>query len=137
MNKTQAQQIADLLNTQNQLTVKYTADKVLASQADILFHAGDGGKVTCAVEVSRVQWYQAEIKHLTVHPDCKRQGLGRQLLAEAEDKAVKLDALIAQRTVRDNNTPSIKLFLSSGYRHTVTVRNPESGNKIMVLQKPI
>ncbi len=137
MNESEAKQIADLLNTQNHLTMQYDAVTVLRRKNDIIFHTDDDGTVTCAVEVDRVQWYQAEIKHLSVHPDCKRKGLGRTLLVEAECKAAELGVLLTQCTVRDNNTASIKLFLSSGYRHSLTVKNPESGNWIMVLQKPI
>lgn len=137
MNRIEAEQIADLLNTQNQLTENYTAEKVIEHQNDIIYHIGDDGKVICAVEVSRVQWYQAEIKHLTVDPDVKRNGLGRKLLVEAEEKVLELGALVVQCTVRDNNTGSIKLFLSSGYHHCLTVKNPKSGNRVMILQKPI
>lgn len=137
MKESEAGQIANLLNTQNQLTVQYDAQKVLKHQGDLLFHCDDNGTVTCAVEVVKVQWYQAEIKHLSVHPDHKRKGLGRQLLAEAETKAAESGASVAQCTVRDNNTLSIKLFLSSGYRHAVSFKNPESGNRVMVLQKQI
>lgn len=137
MKRNEAEQIADLRNTQNQLTENYTAEKIIEHQNDIIYHIGDGGKVICAVEVLRVQWYQAEIKHLTVDPAVKGNGLGRKLLVEAEEKALELGALVVQCTVRDNNTGSIKLFLSSGYHHCLTVKNPKSGNRVMILQKPI
>ena len=88
-----------------------------------------------AVEVAKVQWYQAEIKHLTVALNQQRKGVGRDLLIQAEQKAIRVGARIAQCTIRDNNAASIKLFLSSGYKHTVTFANRDTGNRVMVLQK--
>ncbi len=137
MNDKQAEQIASLLNRQNQLTKKYEKAEVLKAAERFLMQLDNNGEVIAAVEVELIQWYQAEIKHLSVENEKQGKGLGRQMLHEAEEKAISLGARIAQCTIRDNNKSSIGLFLSSGYLHNVTFVNAESGNRVMVLQKVI
>ena len=53
MNESQAKQIADLLNKQNQLTKLYDATSVLKRKDNIIFHTADDGTVTRAVEICR------------------------------------------------------------------------------------
>ena len=134
MNKDIATQIAHLLNTQNQLTVPYDAAKVL-KHADRYIVKLDDQKVVGCVEVKTVQWYQCEIDHLSVHPDAKRQGLGTALLAEAEAKAKRLAARIAQCTVRVGNIESEEFFKKNGYTATTVFLNQENGNRVAVYQK--
>lgn len=137
MTRIQAEQIAVLLNTQNQLTRQYHRDDILQSKERFVLEEDTDGNIVGAVEVVRVQWYQAEIKHLSVASNQQRRGVGRELLVQAERKAVQTGARIAQCTIRDSNAASIKLFLSSGYKHTVTFMNQVTGNSVMVLQKLI
>ena len=135
MNDTQAQQAASLLNRQNQLTKKYGKTDILKRSDQFLMRLDDAGKVIAAVEVEQVQWYQAEVKHLSVEVGQQGKGLGRQMLRDAEQRAIELGARIAQCTIRDDNKASIGLFLTSGYQHNVTFVNAKSGNRVMVLQK--
>ena len=137
MTESQANQIASLLNAQNQLTTKYDSARIIKDQANFVIHADNNGDVLGAAEVTRVQWYQAELKHLTVDPRHQRKGIGRQLLRDGEKRALSMGARICQCTVREDNTPSIKLFLSSGYQRTVVFLNTETGKRVMVLQKVI
>jgi len=137
MTDNQADQIAKLLNDQNQLSRRYDRDAILQRKECFIMKEDTDGRVVGAVEVVKVQWYQAEIKHLSVASSEQGRGVGRNLLAQAERKAIDTGARIAQCTVRDNNTASIKLFLSSGYKHTVTFVNRVTGNPVMVLQKLI
>jgi len=133
----QAEQIAMLLNTQNQLTRQYHRDGILKSKECFILKEDMDGNIVGAVEVARVQWYQAEIKHLSVASNQQRRGVGRELLIQAERKAVQTGASIVQCTIRGNNAASVNLFLSSGYKHTVTFMNQKTGNSVMVLQKLI
>src|SRR2546426_2878779 len=75
MSREVAEQIAHLLNTQNQLTVPYTAARVLEHDRYITRH-DESGKVIGAVEVKKVQWYQCEIDHVSVDPGFQRKGVG-------------------------------------------------------------
>ena len=136
MNESQADQIATLLNRQNMLAETVTPDAILKHRDTIFFHA-DGDKVIGSVKVVHVQWYQAEIKYLTVHLDYRHKGWGRKLLGEAEAYAKRDGALLVQCTVRVDNLPSINLFTSSGYQITSTFTNPGSGNIVKVFQKVI
>lgn len=59
-----AGQIANLLNSQNQLTVPYKASKILEDEERYIVRTNDKDRVIGAVEVKLVQWYQCEIDHL-------------------------------------------------------------------------
>jgi len=130
-----AEQIANLLNTQNQLTVPYTVAKVLEHQDWYVVRQGTNGQVLGAVEVKKVQWYQCEILHLSVHSDAKRQGIGAGLLQEAEAKARGLGCRVAQCTIRVGNPESESLFKKHGYLAAATFWNNQSGNEVAVYQK--
>ena len=60
MNNKQADQIAGLLNRQNQLTRQYTKNNVLKSATKFLIETNESNDVIATVEVELVQWYQAE-----------------------------------------------------------------------------
>lgn len=127
-----AEQVAALLNSQNQLTVPYTAGRVLEHEDDYVlrFH---GSELVGVVEVKRVQWYQCEVAHLSVGP--KRQGVGSGLVKDAEARARGLGARLAQCTIRVGNTASEILFRKAGYFSTATFFNEPSGNAVTVYQK--
>jgi ribosomal protein S18 acetylase RimI-like enzyme len=135
MNKSQAEEIADLLNRQNQLTTRQTGAGILERSGQFLVELDNSGRVIAVVEVEAVQWYQAEIKHLSVEAGLQGRGHGRRMLLAAERRATESGARIAQCTIRDDNRASIELFLTSGYLHNVTFVNAQSGNRVMVLQK--
>jgi len=137
MNPTQAEQTAKLLNRQNRLTRKYTKASIMKNAGQFLTILDAAENVIAAVEVELVQWYQAEIKHLSVEAGLQGKGYGRRMLQEAEQRAVALGARVAQCTIRDDNKASIGLFLTSGYLHNLTFINAKSGNRVMVLQKVI
>ena len=123
-----AQQISDLIKNQNQLTVPYTAKKVLAMAENYLYTLGTDSNVLGVVELRKVQWYQWEIDHLSVHPVAQRKGIGLSLLAQAEDRAVTLGARIVQCTIRVGNRASEGHFRKRGFIPTVNFLNKKSGN---------
>ena len=83
MTANQAEQIAKLLNSQNQLTRKYNQETILKGKERFILKEDIEGTVLGAVEVVKAQWYQAEIKHLTVALSQRRRGVGRDLLIQA------------------------------------------------------
>jgi N-acetylglutamate synthase-like GNAT family acetyltransferase len=137
MTESIAEQIAQLLNAQNELTRRYTAGKVREHPDRYLFLLGDDSRVRGVVELKDVQWYQCEVRHLSVHPDAQRQGLASKLLQNAEARALQLGARIAQCTIRDGNAASEGLFKKTGYVATVTFLNRRSGNRVTVYQKAL
>ena len=135
MSQAVAEQIANLLNSQNCLTMPYTATKVLEHQDRYIIRLDEKSKVLGAVEVKKVQWNQCEIDHLSVHPEAKRQGIGTLLLLEAEAKAKQLGARVTQCTIKIGNEASEGLFRKQEYSPTVTFLNEQSGNRVTVYQK--
>ncbi|WP_438754825.1 GNAT family N-acetyltransferase [Pararhizobium sp. O133] len=136
MDQCHAGQIATLLNTRNQLVKNYDAKAILAARARFLFEVRDDQVVGC-VEVKKVQWYQAEVNHLTVHEDYCRQGIAQALLDAATARAIKDRARILQCTIRDNNDESAGLFLKNGFVRTTLFLYPDTGNNVGVYQKVI
>jgi len=136
LDQSHAGQIATLLNTRNQLVKNYDAKAILAARTRFLFEVRDGQVVGC-VEVKKVQWYQAEVNHLTVHKDYCRRGIAQALLDAATARAIKDGARILQCTIRDNNVESGALFLKNGFVRTALFLYPDTGNNVGVYQKVI
>lgn len=133
--ETIAAEIADLVNRQNKLTVKYDASQVKAAAANYLFRLGADGHVIGVVEVKKVQWYQSEIRHLSAGK--KRCGVGTWLLGQALARGKSLGTFVAQCTIRVGNLESETFFKANGFVATTTFRNPESGNNVTVYVKTI
>ncbi len=131
----QADAIAQLLNTRNQLTVQYTRERVLKEAADYVLRFSETGEVIACVQVKKVQWYQAEVLHLTVAEAYERKGHARSLICEAERLARTKSARILQCTIRADNAASRKLFEGFGFVRTSTFLNQGSGNNVCVFQK--
>jgi ribosomal protein S18 acetylase RimI-like enzyme len=131
-----AEQIAELLNTRNKLVVKYTTKKVLDFQSNYVFIEDDDMVVACA-KSKKVQWYQSEVSHLSVSKKKEGQGLGKEILLLAEQKAKKDGAKVIQCTIRTNNEGSIGLFTRKGYNIVNRFFYPNSGNWVYILQKTI
>lgn len=132
-----ADQIADLLNTHNQLVVQYDRAKVLQHADNFVVRLDDGGNVVGVIEVKDVQWYQAELCHLTVDNGHRGRGHGKALLQEAERRAVAQRKRILQCTIRAGNKESRGLFESAGFRFVSEFFYPRSGNDVGVFQKVI
>jgi ribosomal protein S18 acetylase RimI-like enzyme len=133
----QADQIAALLNERNELTVPYSRAKIRTNADNYICHFSDEGAVIACVEVKKVQWYQAEILHLTVAKQYARLGHAKRLLQEAEQAARAHNARILQCTIRESNGPSRALFETCGFRLVSEFFNAHSGNNIGVFQKSL
>jgi len=137
VNEVIAGQIAALLNSQNGLPRAYDSTGVLRSGDDYLFELGETSQVAAAVEVRKVQWYQCEVRHLTVHPSARGRGFGKKLLSRAEDRAKDLGARVLQCTIRCGNRASESLFAGMGFVRGISFRNEKTGNRVVVWQKPL
>jgi len=136
MTKAQAQQIAELLNTRNELQTAYTGAKVFRDADDYVFEEADGAVAAC-VQVKKVQWYQSEICHLSVGLKCEGQGRGKRLIQLAEEKALKEGARIVQCTIRIGNVRGEAAFRRSGYRVACNFYNSETDRYVNVWQKAL
>jgi len=58
---------------------------------------------------------EAQLLNLSVVPDCRRQGLGRTLLAQFVDDARRLGAEQMFLEVRVSNAPAITLYETAGF----------------------
>lgn len=134
MTHDQATQVARLLNTRNRLPREYTADDILAHAERYILEIS-GEKVLGCVEVRKVQWYQREVRHLSVDEGHLRKGIGTRLVRRAEDLAIASGGRIAQCTIQVGNVPSEQLFASCGYRVACTFYNRDTGYQIAVWQK--
>jgi ribosomal protein S18 acetylase RimI-like enzyme len=137
MDDDHALQIAELLNSQNQLEIEYDAARVLKDAAEYLVDYSGDGRVTCCAQLKKVQWYQAEICHVTTHPDFARQGRGSRLIERAETEARRRNARVLQCTIREGNGASEGLFTKAGFVRGATFRNPQSGNLVTVWTKSL
>jgi ribosomal protein S18 acetylase RimI-like enzyme len=134
MTNDEAAQIAALLNTRNHLTIPYDAAQVLKSAEQYFFRVVEG-HVVAAVELKNVQWYQGEVRHLTVHEDFEGQGYARNLFAELERRAAARGFRILQCTIREGNTDSEGFFTKAGFTPVSRFNNKMSGNNVSVWQK--
>lgn len=137
MDHEHAQQIADLLNGQNQLAVAYDAARVLLHADEHLIDMSDDGRVACCAQLKRVQWYQSEIAHVTTHPDFVRQGRGLSLIGKAEALARASGARLLQCTIRAGNVASEGMFKKAGFERGVTFHNHDTGNSVSVWAKAL
>ena len=132
----QAAQIAALLNERNQLTKKYDREDVLQRASEYDFE-DDGGRVVACVQRRRVQWYQWEICHLSVHEDWEDTGVAYKLYLRAAAFAERNGARILQCTIREGNEKSERFFNRQGFRKVATFANEGSGNNVGVWIKSI
>ncbi|MBE9526356.1 MAG: GNAT family N-acetyltransferase [Proteobacteria bacterium] len=130
-----AKQIAELLNSENQLVVPYTEQKIMDSKDNYLFEADDNDEVVSCIECKKVQWYQFEVCHLTVNPKHRRNGHGKKILLKAISHSKANRGRVIQCTIREGNDASSGLFLDNGFVKTSTFFYPDSGNDVSVYQK--
>lgn len=136
MNPIQADQIAQLLNSNNELKSAYTADQLLRYAHEYKFlQDEDSSDVVAVVQIKKVQWYQHEIVNLTVSPAHSEKNLAKQLLEIAENQAINDSARILQATVRENDQENINLLKATDFKQVSNFYNPQSNHNIAVWQK--
>lgn len=137
LSQTHAAEIAALLNARNQLTVQYTGKKVLDQADDYLFRLSPSCHVVACVQVKKIQWYQAEVLHLTVAESEVGKGHAKALLHSAETRAREKGVRLLQCTIRVGNAQSEGLFQAAGFLKVNAFHNEDSGNNVGVYQKVI
>lgn len=101
-----AAQVAALLNEHNNLSLSYTASKILNSTA-VYLPVVVKGLVIASIAVEQRGLIWSEIKHLVVRPQLRGVGLASYLLKETLPK-VKAPFIYA--TIREDNQSSLKVF---------------------------
>ncbi len=134
MTETDAAQIAKLLNDRNQLAKAYTQQAVLADAGNYEYEVR-AGQVAGCVERKRVQWYQWEIRHLSVGKDFEGQGVAFVVYGRAEAAAIAGGACILQCTIRRGNQESEKFFRRQGFTEVNTFYYDRTRNSVGVWQK--
>ena len=56
------------------------------------------------------------ITNVAVSPDCRRQGIGRALIAELAERAKRAGLAFVTLEVRASNTPAIALYEGAGFK---------------------
>jgi len=137
MNEKHAKQLAKLLNERNELVISYNENKILTSADNYKYLVDEHDDVIAGVEIKQVQWYQWEIRHLTVTESQEGKGYGSKLVKLAEKRAKDGKVRIMQCTIRENNGRSKCLFSKNGYKQVSTFFNQDSKNNVGVWQKII
>ena len=135
MNRNEATQIANLLNTRNQLVLQYDADRILDAAVNYDFIVSQSGDVLACAELKKVQWYQFEICHLTTAPGVEGKGIARELFRRIEGLAITRSGRILQCTIRRDNKRSEEFFTKNGFIRVSEFYNHDSGNIVGVWQK--
>lgn len=92
--------------------------------------------------LGRVVAGEAELLTLAVHPDARRRGMGRQLLAEFHARAQARAATEAFLEVAADNLPAIGLYTAGGYvraglRRGYYSRAPRKPVDALILRKDL
>lgn len=98
-----ARQVASLINTGDQLWIRMYPESILRSSIQYLIEL-DGEKVIGVIGLEK-QGLVTELKHLSVHPDYRKKGIGKKLL-EKGIEAAKTNYVYG--LVGDNNTINIR-----------------------------
>jgi len=124
-----AAQIAALLNTNNQLLVRYDSSRVFKSRA-VYLPVEKLGLVFGVVAVERKGFLITEIKHLVVHPSFRRLGLATHLVNKALGE---IKTPVAMATIRQDNMASRSLFKTAGFVEVLVA--PVKDHKVVLLLK--
>jgi ribosomal protein S18 acetylase RimI-like enzyme len=89
-------------------------DRKLARDAENLLIAEEGSQVIGSVMVG-YDGHRGWINYLAVHPDHRRGGLGRLLMAEAEQRLRQQGCPKVNLQVRSENTPAVQFYRRLGY----------------------
>ena len=131
-----AKGIATLLNARNHLARNYTEADILQDARQYEYEVRDGNVVAC-VERKEVQWYQWEVRHLSVASSHEGAGLAFALYQRAERFAIGEGACILQCTIRTGNTRSEAFFTRQGYRNVGVFLYPPTSHTVGVWQKVV
>ncbi len=132
-----AEQIAILLNTQNQLTVKYDTQQILEAAHEYIYEIDDDDVLIACMQLKSVQWYQVEICHVSVNKINHQYGAAYRLLDKAIIDSREKNVHLLQATVNQSNGVPQKFLQKFNFTQTSTFYNPLTKNHITVWQKAL
>lgn len=130
----EAHQVAELINRRNQLATKYTKESVFQKRNDYFLIVEEKKVIACG-ETKMVQWYQWEIRHVSVLDGFEGKGYGSTVVKNLENIIREGGGMIAQCTIRKGNLASERLFVCRDFVKTVEFYYPLTGNIVGVFQK--
>lgn len=105
-------QISALINTHNKLKSNHSPWDVLREKDTYIVEAIKN-TVMGAIQIQKQAYILSEIKHLVVHPGCRKAGMAKHLINAALDKSI---TPIVYATIRQENVASIRAFSSCGFK---------------------
>jgi ribosomal-protein-alanine N-acetyltransferase len=96
-------------------TVRHFRDALADERTDVLVLRGPPPPSLVGYCVVQTVVDEAHIHDVAVHPDLRRQGVGRWLLALALERAARQGARRAYLEVRQSNWPAVHLYRSLGF----------------------
>jgi ribosomal protein S18 acetylase RimI-like enzyme len=106
-----ASQVAALLNTHNKLNTKYNVEDILMDKNTYIVETLNHTVLAC-VQIRKQAYILSEIRHLSVTPAARHQGIGKTLVSSA---LISSPTPIVYATIRKDNIASIKTFESCGF----------------------
>ena len=122
-----SEQIASLINTYNDLSFRRTAIDVMNGKVDYVVESHGRWVLGCC-GIERLNYQITEIKHLAVHADWRRKGVGRFLVKRALEMC---ETPLTYATIRAGNEASLALFGSLGFRESATY--PTDSHQVALL----
>jgi ribosomal protein S18 acetylase RimI-like enzyme len=107
------------------------SQRTLTVQADLFLVGEVDGAVVATVMVG-FDGHRGWVNYLAVAPECRKQGLGRQLMCCAEEKLHALGCPKLNLQVRDSNTAVLAFYNAVGY----TVDPVVSFGKRLIADEP-
>ena len=135
MDRNIAEQIAILINEQNELIKPYTTELIQKHSEEYQYKLDRHGDLVCCLRLKRVQWYQGELCHASSRQKERQNTAMYRILERTIQVALEKDIRLLQATVRASNIVPQKFLKSFGFEHTATFYYPVSGNDITVWQK--
>lgn len=109
----------------------------LRASRSLLLVADDGDAIA-AYALLKMQGRLGHLLSLAVDPEARRRGLGRALIAAAEEAARARGARHMQLELREDNGAAEALYKSLGYRHRGTwLAYYEDASDAHCMQKPL
>ncbi|MHA1311695.1 MAG: GNAT family N-acetyltransferase [Candidatus Helarchaeota archaeon] len=135
MNLEIASQIAEFLNNYNKLDIILTPKDILKDAINYIYILDNNEKLIGVVKLLKLDWYLGIIKHLSVHPQFRKNGYGTKLLNMAEKRALTQKVRVLQATIKYLDNAGINCFKKSGYKQVNCFFNNRTSRKILIFQK--
>jgi len=84
------------------------------------------------VGLYKIAWHTTEIRCLCVKKDQRQKGIGKFIVSKCLEK---IDTPLIAAVIEKNNTPSLKIFQSLGFKIAETFFNKETGHYLHLMLK--